>query len=386
MEGDLTVDVRQVDSRLKALVSRAVSETSASNAALFLCADGALQCIASHRNEIPSDYDRIARLVLLDGKSFIFAAADGGQRAPAYAPPDHLVPFIAAPVLREGNPEGVLIVGSGDRRSESFAGSLALVEALADLAGALLENEMLRRDLNIREEQMRDLVKYGLDAQEEERESISLEIHDGVAQTLASAFQYLQTLEVSIPEGNPSRPLLVRATSLVKEAIGEARGILNSLQSSALRGHGLAETLRNEMKRLSDEFGWVLDLEVEDVRLPWEIETSLYWIIRECVINVRKHAYRRKSDIKRIRVALHRLDEVVRVEVQDWGAGFVPLGIDATLGEERFGLIGLKKRIDLHQGRCDIQSAPGEGTIVRVEIPLMGRGKDDGHDKVDSGR
>jgi PAS domain S-box-containing protein len=214
------------------------------------------------------------------------------------------------------------------------------------------------------EEQVRGLIRDTLNAQEAERERICLEVHDGVTQTLASAFQYLQTLESASLDGSNARQLLLRASALVRQAIQESREVINSLQPATLRDLGLVPTLRQEVRQLEQETRWKIDFKADTIRLPADIETGLYRIIREAITNARKHA-----DTKRLRVSITTADDQVKVEVRDWGIGFNynPL---VTSSRRSTGLLSMRKRAEVMQGVCDIQSSPGQGTAVCVEIPL----------------
>jgi len=230
--------------------------------------------------------------------------------------------------------------------------------------GGHLEIESLQRELREKEAQVRELIRDTLDAQEAERERICLEVHDGVTQTLASVFQYLQTLESSVLEGAHARQLLIKASGLVKQAIQESREVINSLQPATLRDLGLVATLRQEMRQMEQETRWKIDFKADAVRLPQDIETGLYRIIREAITNARKHA-----DTKRLRIRITSADEQVKVEVRDWGVGFDYNPQDVSRRQST-GLLSMRKRAELLQGACDIQSTTGQGTVVSVEIPF----------------
>ena len=215
------------------------------------------------------------------------------------------------------------------------------------------------------EEQVRGLIRDTLNAQEAERERICLEVHDGVTQTLASVFQYLQTLETTLAEGTPAKQLVFRASALVKQAIQESREVINSLQPATLRDLGLVATLRQEVRQLEQETRWKIDFKADTIRLPADIETGLYRIIHEAITNARKHA-----DTERLRLAISSTANRVKVEVRDWGIGF-NYNPQNILRRRGAGLLSMRKRAELLQGVCDIESSPGQGTTVRVEIPLI---------------
>ena len=242
------------------------------------------------------------------------------------------------------------------------------------------EIESLKRELRDKEEWVRDLIRDTLEAQEAEREHVCLEVHDGVTQTLASAFQYLQILEAASFESTQARQLLLKASALVKQAIQESREVINSLQPATLRDLGLVATLRQEIWRMEQEDRWKIEFKADAIRLPQDVETGLYRIIHEAITNARRHA-----DTKRLRITITSADDQVKVEVKDWGVGFnySPKGL---LKKRGTGLLSMSRRAELLQGTCNIQSRRGQGTVVSVEIPFDSNGKEHGQDKGAAGR
>lgn len=237
----------------------------------------------------------------------------------------------------------------------------------SNLIGLRSEVEALQREVRCKEKQMRNLIKNTLDEQEAERERISLEVHDGVTQTLASVFQHLQSLESTELKGAHAKQMLLQARALVKQAIQESRGVTNSLQPATLKDLGLVTTLRYEVEQLEGETGWKIDFKADAMRLPQNVETGLYRIIHEAINNARKHA-----QTKRLRVRMTSSVDLIRVEVRDWGAGFSYSCGEMSRGRGT-GLLSMRRRAELLQGTCNIESTPGHGTVVSVEIPFSGR-------------
>jgi PAS domain S-box-containing protein len=264
--------------------------------------------------------------------------------------------FAVAPFAVRGQLSGLIAVGNRAHRKFS-PGDIDLLRAVGNQIGIGAQNAMLY-------EEVRALIRETIDAQETERERICLEVHDGVAQTLVSAFQYLQALEVTVPDDAQTKQLLAKTSAQVKQAIQESREIINSLQPSTLSDLGLVSTLRQELKRLGQETGLKIDFKADAIRLPKDIETGLYRIIREAVFNARKHA-----NTKQLRVKISSEDERIRVEVRDWGKGFDQAYLDRAR-KRGTGLFSIRKRAELMKGACEIQSEPGQGTTVRVEIPV----------------
>jgi signal transduction histidine kinase len=91
------------------------------------------------------------------------------------------------------------------------------------------------------------------------------------------------------------------------------------------------------------------------------VETTVYRIVQEALTNVVKHA-----EATRVSILLVRRDATVTAVVEDDGLGFDP----EAAGEDSLGLEGMRERVELHEGRMTVETAPGSGTTLRVEVPL----------------
>ena len=272
--------------------------------------------------------------------------------------------FAVLPLVTSERCLGVLVVASPARGSLADS-DLAALGLLAAQSALTIENARLQRDLFDREQQVSFLLKAIIDAQEEERERICMEIHDGVAQTLAPAFHYLQTLDrPELPEA--LRSSVRKAGGLVRTAIREAREVIASLRPASLDTLGLVATLRYEMDELRDQANWQLDFDADQVRFPKAVETALYRVIREAVTNVSKH-----SHATNVAVRIKQLDDDIVVEVQDNGVGFDIAGIEHDAHRKGVGLPSMRKRVELLAGRFYVTSSAVRGTLVRVEVPLL---------------
>jgi len=204
------------------------------------------------------------------------------------------------------------------------------------------------------------IEEVAIRAQEQERERIALELHDGVAQTLTSALRYLQTLEAMAPqELAESRRTVGRTRYLVRHALQEVREVIYSLHPAALSRLGLVAPLRQELGRLREETGWQVDFAAEEMPFSKEEELALYRIIHEAMTNARKH-----SQTRHLWVALRREGGLIIGEVRDWGKGFVRSGV--TTGR---GLDTMRRRAEILKGQLFIECQPGRGTYIRVEMP-----------------
>ena len=310
----------------------------------------------------------VARWVASRGKPLVLETHQQALQVPGLLiDREEELPLICVPIRsREG------ISGALQANIPSFGGDedvshkVRTLELAADLLGCMLDNAALQRELQEKESDVIRLAKASIDAQETERERICLEVHDGVAQTLASAFQYLQALEntplYQIPE---AKQLITRAAALIRHAIQEARDVIESLTPATLRDLGLVVTLRQEFKQFEKETGCKVEFEANWPRLAKDAEIALYRIVHEAVTNVRKHA-----NSRRMRIDLSQTDGRLVAQVKDWGVGFNLKRHDLAVASKSTGLFSMRKRAELLGGACAISSTPGKGTEVRAEVPI----------------
>ncbi len=251
-------------------------------------------------------------------------------------------------------------------------------ETLASLAGqaaSALENARLYEELAERERRLHELVRRLLTAQEEERRRVARDVHDGLAQTAAAAYQTLQVFARRQPRGSDRAEELEEALELVRQTVGEARQVMSNLRPTVLDDFGLAAAVRLQVEALRSE-GLAVGYEetLGDARLPPEVETTLFRVAQEALTNVRKHA--RAS---RAHVSLQCLGDTVRLRVRDEGGGFRPEGATDGAGPgEKVGLSGMRERVALLGGRFEIQTAPQAGTSVLAEVRIPAtQGEDD---------
>jgi signal transduction histidine kinase len=231
-----------------------------------------------------------------------------------------------------------------------------------------LEVQRHQEKLAERERQLHSLVGRMIDAQEEERRRVAYEVHDGFTQMAAAAYRRLALFaEHRPPEDAQDRQELEDTVALVQRTVAEARRIIANLRPTTLDDFGLATAVRLQVEELYAEgFEASYEETLGGERLPAPQETALFRVAQEALTNVRKYA---QTD--RVRVSLgRRADEVVRLEVRDWGRGFDTTEQRQRGGPgERVGLTSMRERITLLGGTLEIRSELGKGTSVVAEVP-----------------
>ncbi len=267
---------------------------------------------------------------------------------------------------------GVLEVyarGGAPRYDESY-----LLAGLATQAAIAIENAKLYQAVRDKEAHLQDLVERMIQHQEDDRRRVAYDIHDGLAQLMVSAHQHLQTFGLlHARQDARADQALAKGLFMLQKSIEEVRKVIAGLRPSELDDFGLVPAIQLYVQSLRDTFGWQVEV-VETVgpeRLPAPVEVTAYRIVQEALTNARRH-----GDAGRARVELRREDGLLHIVVQDWGRGFDPAGFTSHPPRQNeagrhVGLHGMRERAHLLGGTFEVQSAPGEGTIIRVTMPIV---------------
>lgn len=227
---------------------------------------------------------------------------------------------------------------------------------------------LLASEASLRAE--RTALRALLQTLERERRLISYEIHDGLAQSLASAGMHLDACMHALdgsPAGTPERLRdLAEARRGIGAAIEEARRLINGLRPPMLDELGIVAALESLVIDATSE-GMAVDFRVDDVlpAIESDVATAIFRIVQESLSNARKHA---RCDL--VRVSIVAAGDDVSVEVADDGVGFDPR--QASGGG--FGLEGIRQRARLFGREARIESVPGGGTRIAVLLPARGSG------------
>lgn len=245
--------------------------------------------------------------------------------------------------------------------SETTSLFLTLVSQL----GVSMDNARLYGELQRREHQLRNFVGRLFTAQDDERRRMAYDIHDGLAQLIVSADMHLSNF-ASIHREDPviEEADLQKGLARLKAALAEVRRVVAELRPSTLDDFGLANTLRRHVEELAQDEHWEFSFEenLGSERLDPTLENGVFRIVQESLNNVRKHSATRK-----VHLELKHEGDMIRILVQDWGKGFDPER--ARQLEGHFGLSGIEERARLLGGSYQVESHPGEGTVLKVELP-----------------
>jgi signal transduction histidine kinase len=250
-------------------------------------------------------------------------------------------------------------------------GSLETLTAIGRQIGIALENVSLYEELRQTEMLRRQLLERRIDLQEEERRRIARELHDQASQRLTSIIMTLGVL------GRAESMAEVRAhvrdlRDTAVQTLEEVHNLALELRPRLLDDLGLLAALRHHLGEFRDRFHVPADFQVlglGDKRLPSRVETALYRIAQEALTNAARHAQAHS-----VGVLLEVRDNSVMLIVEDDGEGFdVAQVMGSHVHVGNLGLYGMRERASLLGGTVTIESTPGMGTTVFVEIPLTGQ-------------
>ena len=229
----------------------------------------------------------------------------------------------------------------------------------ADLRIAEHFGERAAVAVNLSRRVRRDSLRRVIEGQELERRRLARELHDETGQALTSVLLGLKAVERAddVPKA------LSELRELVVATLQDVRRLAVELRPKALDDFGLVVALERLVETFKEATGIAVEFESQlgQQRLSSEVETTLYRIVQEALTNIVKH-----SGALRVSILLVRSSGSATVVIEDDGQGFDP----AELREDGMGIIGMRERVELHEGRLTVESTPGSGATFVAEVPL----------------
>lgn len=205
-------------------------------------------------------------------------------------------------------------------------------------------------------------------AQEEERQRVARDIHDGPAQLMTNVVLKADLCQKLIDiDKERAKEELENLKYVMRSSLADVRKIIYDLRPMSLDDLGLIPTVDRYVKNYINNTGIEVDLHVFGDEKPIKsiIELASFRIIQEAMNNIQKHA-----NASRVAVKLEFVDNNISIIVSDNGSGFNKDIIKEDSQESGYGLISMRERVELLNGKFDISSSLGKGTKVFVTIPL----------------
>lgn len=228
-----------------------------------------------------------------------------------------------------------------------------------------------RKINQIREQSERELLKAQLEIQEVELKRVSQEIHDNSGQMLSLAKLNLNVIHARMPADDVNANLLKETKTLIGEIIGDLRNLSKSLSSDIVERLGFIKALQFETDRLCKTGLFQCEIRVDGtiIRLNTDTEIILFRIAQECIQNIIKHSRAAHVDVE-IDFRTTHLDFTIR----DDGVGFdISEAVTENRKSDGSGLQNLLSRARLIGALLTIDSTPGKGTCICLNLPVTGR-------------
>ncbi len=261
------------------------------------------------------------------------------------------------------------------RTVELAASNLELEQEIAQrkaVEAALKKSELHYSQLLEQSErqqgQLRQLSRQILSSQEEERREISRELHDVIAQTLTGINVRLAGLkkEAALNTNRLERNI-ARTQRLVEHSVNIVHRFARELRPALLDDLGLIPALHSFLKNFTarTKIRTRMTAFAGVEKLVTAKRTVLFRVAQEAFTNVARHA-----QASRVEVSIHKLRSAARMEIKDNGRSFQVERVLNGKGSEHLGLLGMRERVEMVGGTFCVESAPGRGTTIRVEIPF----------------
>ena len=205
-----------------------------------------------------------------------------------------------------------------------------------------------------------------IEAQEVERKRLSREIHDGPAQMLANILIRSEIVDLAFREGK-SEQALTEVKSIrnnIHSSLQEVRRIIYDLRPMALDDLGLFPTIKKHITTMGEAYDIDIKFNLfgDERRLDSNYEVAIFRLIQEALQNALNHA-----EANNISVSIEMVPNQINLLIKDDGIGFEE--DEEKEKEDSFGLVGMRERVELLDGKLSIISQKGQGTTVRINLP-----------------
>ena len=225
--------------------------------------------------------------------------------------------------------------------------------------------ERLEARVAERTQQVRHLLADLTTAEQRERRTVARALHDDLQQQLVAVQVRLRLLARVAEAGGDVGPALDAANATLRQAIETTRALTVDLSPPVLAGEGVERSVEWLATRMEEAHGLHTTVHAEgDTQAAPDVQTLLFQLVRELLVNVVRHSGETEADIH-----ISRLDGHLRITVTDGGSGFDPSRLGTP--DDGLGLVSVRQRLDLIGGRMRVASSPDGGTTVTLEAPAF---------------
>jgi len=219
------------------------------------------------------------------------------------------------------------------------------------------------------QEIIKEFYRRMLMLQEEEKRKISRDLHDETAQIVIALGASFNVIEKEIKEGRIENALRLINDNrkMIQDIAGKMKSMAFTLRPPGLDILGLPSVLRDYFSQCTQTSPIKIEFNenIKEIKLSENIEITLYRILQEAIYNILKH-----SMAKEVKVNMFFANKRLKLSIEDDGTGFDVDGYRKQYDASKVGLRGIKERVDILNGDFFIESTPGKGTILYIDLPL----------------
>jgi two-component system NarL family sensor kinase len=278
---------------------------------------------------------------------------------------------VFAPITLRGQTTGVIecFTNEPDQFDDAM---LDLIGDIGRQIGVAYHQAAQRAALAASEERRRDVLAAMLRAEEEARARLASDLHDDTIQVMAAAAMSLDRMLAALERGSLDQVsrAATGAADTLRQAIDRARHLMFELRPQLLADEGLAAAAQVLLDDAAAAAGFTSELSANVGRYPRPVENLCYRVLQEAITNITKHAHARN-----VHVELGEDQGLITCRITDDGVGFdLDRAIDRNRMRLHLGLESMRERAHVSGGRLDIETTPGEGTLVAFTIPAAAIG------------
>lgn len=198
----------------------------------------------------------------------------------------------------------------------------------------------------------------------QERQRIMYELHDGILQSLATMILRIESARARYGQNDTDLVLeLGQLENMTRNSMGEIRQFLAGKEATSIAAGTLLQRLKDELRFLQGlNMEVLLEAEPEDLNLPVDVEREIYYVLREALTNVTRHAHATRVVIK-----LSQTEELIEGSIEDNGVG---MDVSKDSNGVGIGMASMRGRIEKNGGGFVIRSSPGHGCKILFSVPL----------------
>ena len=281
---------------------------------------------------------------------------------------ENISSFVSVPLKAKDRTIGIMNIVCSNENPFTEK-DFRILDSIAYHIGLAIENSVLFDESKKKEELRGQLLNRAINAQEDERKRIARELHDEYGQLLTLLKIEIETSEdMALPVQSKLREKLRHASALVAEGLEDLRRLTLNLRPYLLDQLGLVAAIRAYAQPYLGDAGIQLEFKTKGLshRLASHIETALFRTIQEAIHNIVRHA-----EARNVKIQLEVTTDKITVSIKDDGKGLDVdnLSLSGTRTQP-LGILGIQERATLLGGNFNIESLPGQGTCLTVEIPI----------------